>query len=122
MDQLGGLFGFIFNAGLLSQYGWRLLSGMQVTAEVVLLSCSIGFVLAYPICRARMSPNLLLLCPAAGYITLFRGTPLLCQLYLVYYGAGEIRPWLTSVGLWWFFHDAFYCCIPRSRQDPKILR
>ena len=111
MDALHGLLGFVFNADLLSQYGWRLLSGVRVTAEVVLLSCSIGFVLAYPICRARMSRNPLLRTGAAGYIAVFRGTPLLCQLYLVYYGAGEVRPWLTGAGLWWFFRDAFYCCI-----------
>lgn len=111
MNALRGLLGFVFNADLLSQYGWRLLSGVQVTAEVVVLSCSIGFLLAYPLCRARMSRHPLLWGPAAGYITLFRGTPLLCQLYLVYYGAGEVRPWLTSAGVWWFFRDAFYCCI-----------
>jgi len=111
MDRLRGLLGFVFNTELLSQYGWRLLSGMQVTAEVVLLSCSFGFLLAYPICRARMSPNMLLRGLATGYITVFRGTPLLCQLYLAYYGAGEIRSWLTSIGLWWFFREAFYCCI-----------
>lgn len=111
MDALHGLLGFVFNAELLSQYGWRLLSGVRITAEVVLLSCSIGFVLAYPICRARMSRNPLLWGPAAAYIAVFRGTPLLCQLYLVYYGAGEVRPWLTGAGVWWFFRDAFYCCI-----------
>ncbi len=111
MDALHGLLGFVFNTELLSQYGWRLLSGVRITAEVVLLSCSIGFVLAYPICRARMSRNLPLRSGAAGYIAVFRGTPLLCQLYLVYYGAGEVRPWLTGAGLWWFFRDAFYCCI-----------
>jgi polar amino acid transport system permease protein len=48
---------------------------------------------------------------ALAYITFFRGTPLLCQLYLIYYGAGEFRPFLQSVGLWWFFREAFYCCI-----------
>jgi polar amino acid transport system permease protein len=48
---------------------------------------------------------------AVSYITFFRGTPLLCQLYLVYYGAGEIRPFLDSVGLWTFFRNAFFCCI-----------
>ena len=111
MDALHGLLGFVFNADLLSQYGWRLLSGVRVTAEVVLLSCSIGFVLATPICRARMSRNPLLRSAAVGYVAVFRGTPLLCQLYLVYYGAGEIRPWLTGAGVWWFFRDAFYCCI-----------
>ncbi len=111
MGTLQDLFSFVFNADLLSQYGWRLLSGAQVTAQVVLLSCSLGFVLAMPLCRARMSPHAALWGPAVGYISVFRGTPLLCQLYLVYYGAGEVRPWLTSAGLWWFFRDAFYCCI-----------
>ena len=33
---------------------------------------------------------------ALAYVTFFRGTPLLCQLYLVYYGAGEVRPFLTD--------------------------
>ena len=91
--------------------GWRLLAGLQITVEVVSIACSIGFLLSYPIALMRMArhpvPRVLSLC----YVTFFRGTPLLCQLYLVYYGAGEIRPFLTSAGLWWFFRDAFYCCI-----------
>ncbi len=111
MDMLHGLLGFVFNEELLSEYGWRLLAGVRVTAEVVLLSVSIGFLLATPICRARMSRNLALRSLASGYIAVFRGTPLLCQLYFAYYGAGEIRPWLTSIELWWFFREAFYCCI-----------
>ncbi|MDT7951473.1 MAG: ABC transporter permease [Acetobacteraceae bacterium] len=91
--------------------GWRLLAGLEITVEVVAISCSIGFVLSYPIALMRMArnpvPRTLSLC----YVTFFRGTPLLCQLYLVYYGAGEIRPFLTSLGLWWFFRQAFYCCV-----------
>ena len=104
---MGGWFDF----SLLETQGWRLLAGLQITVEVVALSCGIGFVLSYPIALMRMArnpvPRLLSLC----YVTFFRGTPLLCQLYLVYYGAGEIRPFLTSAGVWWFFRDAFYCCI-----------
>ena len=106
-----GALGFLFNVGLLQEHGWRLLGGVAVTAKVVALSFSLGFVLAYPLCLARMSGTALLRAPALAYVTAFRGTPLLCQLYLIYYGAGEMRPWLTSVGLWWFFRDAFYCCI-----------
>ena len=102
---------FVFNFALLDEWGMRLLRGLGVTAEIVLVSCSLGFVLAYPICRMRMSRNVLLSLPARGHVAFFRGTPLLCQLYLVYYGAGELRPLLTSAGLWWFFRDAFYCCI-----------
>ncbi len=105
------LWGFVFNTELLAEHGWRLWAGVKITAQVVGLSCVIGFVLAWPICRARMSGSAVLRGLAAGYVTFFRGTPLLCQLYLVYYGAGEIRPGLTSAGVWWFFRDAFYCCI-----------
>ena len=101
----------LIDLSLLREYGWRLLAGLQITAEVVGLSCAIGFVLAYPIARARMAQNRVARWLSLGYVTFFRGTPLLCQLYLVYYGAGEIRPFLTSLGLWWFFREAFYCCI-----------
>lgn len=108
---LQSLAGFVVDPDLLSEYGMRLLLGLRVTAEAVLLSCAIGFALSYPLARARMSRNPAIRWPALCYVTFFRGTPLLCQLYLVYYGAGEIRPFLTSIGLWWFFREAFDCCI-----------
>ena len=105
------LAGFVFNGELLSTYGMRLVYGIGITAKVVLISCAIGFALAFPICWARMSCNRLAAWPALAYVTFFRGTPLLCQLYLVYYGMGEIRPLLADIGIWWFFRDAFYCCV-----------
>ncbi len=106
-----GWAGFLFNLALLQEYGWRLVLGLQVTAEVVGLSCAAGFCLAWPICYARLSRNRLLSSAALAYVTVFRGTPLLCQLYLVYYGAGEIRPFLTTLGLWTVFREALPCCI-----------
>jgi polar amino acid transport system permease protein len=107
---MGFLSGLV-DPDLLASYGQRLLLGLQVTAETVLISCAIGFLLSYPLARARVARNLVVRWMALAYVTFFRGTPLLCQLYLVYYGAGEIRPFLTSIGLWWFFRDAFDCCI-----------
>jgi polar amino acid transport system permease protein len=108
---MDGLLGFLWNAELLSEYGGRLIDGLRVTLTVVGISASLGFVLAYPICAARMSRNRILSGAALAYITFFRGTPLLCQLYLVYYGAGEFRPFLQSVGLWTFFREAYTCCL-----------
>ena len=102
---------FLFNLNLIETWGWRILGGLRITVEVVLISCLLGFALAYPICRARQSRNPVLSKLSLSYVTYFRGTPLLCQLYLVYYGAGEIRPFLTDLGLWWFFREAFYCSI-----------
>ena len=101
----------MIDADLLSTWGERLLLGAMTTVRLVELSCGIGFVLAYPLSLARASRNPLLAAPALGYITFFRGTPLLCQLYLTYYGAGEVRPFLASLDVWWFFRDSFYCCI-----------
>lgn len=111
LNQVVDYAGAFVDIDLLSEWGYRLLRGLWITAEVVVLSCTIGFLLAYPIAKARMSRYVLLSAPAVGYVTFFRGTPLLCQLYLAYYGAGEMRPFLTQVDLWWFFRDAFYCCI-----------
>lgn len=110
-DTLQSIIGFIYDADLLRDYGWRLADGLRVTIEIVVMSCSLGFVLAYPICKARTSKNPVVRGLALAYVTFFRGTPLLCQLYLVYYGAGEIRPLLQSIGLWAFFKEAFPCCI-----------
>lgn len=111
LETLQAWFPLLFNFELLDNYGWRLVTGLQITVEVVAISCSIGLVLAYPICKARMSRNLVLSNAALAYVTLFRGTPLLCQLYLVYYGGGEIRSLLTSLGVWWIFRESFFCCI-----------
>ena len=108
---MDGFLSFLFNIDMLTTWGWRILGGLQITVEIVLISCTLGFLLSYPLCLARMSKNLLLSRLALAYGTFFRGTPLLCQLYLVYYGAGEIRPFLDSIGLWVFFREAFYCAI-----------
>lgn len=111
LEWLTGLSGFLLNTHILSEYGGRLLDGLRMTLMVVGISCGLGFLLAYPVCLARMSRNTVLSSVTLGYTTLFRGTPLLCQLYLIYYGAGQIRPELQAIGLWWFFKDAFYCCL-----------
>lgn len=101
----------ILDVALLSSYGLRLLQGLCVTIEIAAISCALGFVLAYAICAARMSGNVVLTGIALCYVTFFRATPLLCLLYLFYYGAGELRPLLTSLGLWGAFREALFCCV-----------
>jgi polar amino acid transport system permease protein len=46
-----------------------------------------------------------------AYVYFFRGTPLLAQVFLIYYGSGQFRPFFQSIGLWWLFRDAFFCCL-----------
>ena len=72
---------------LLVKYGPRLMHGLLITLELVAISGLIGAVLAIPIAAARLSKNRVINAIAFGYVYFFRGTPLLAQLFLIYYGA-----------------------------------
>jgi His/Glu/Gln/Arg/opine family amino acid ABC transporter permease subunit len=63
------------------------------TSLLLLFSAGIiGNILAVPVALARLSRNPLLWAPARGFILLMRGTPLLVQMYFVYYGLGQLIP------------------------------
>ena len=93
----------------LMRYGPRYLKGLWTTVSIVALAVVLGAALSLPIAFARMSNNRVIGALAYGYVYVFRGTPLLAQLFLVYYGLGSLKPQLESVGLWWFFREAWYC-------------
>lgn len=96
---------------LLQRYGDDLLQGLLVTIELVAVSIVLGAILAVPIAAARLSTNRVVRGIAFGYVYFFRGTPLLAQLFLIYYGAGQFRGALEAAGLWGFFRDAFNCAV-----------
>lgn len=91
------------------RYGPRYLHGLWTTVSLVVLGIVFGAVLSLPIAFARISKSSLLNTVAYAYVYIFRSTPLLAQLFLIYYGLGSFRPELESVGLWWFFREAWYC-------------
>jgi polar amino acid transport system permease protein len=93
------------------RYMPRMLEGLLVTAQLVVSSIVLGGLLALPLALARMSDNWLIAKLAFGYVYLFRGTPLLGQMFLLYYGAGQFVDELKAVGLWWFFRDAYNCVL-----------
>ncbi|GLK85947.1 ABC transporter permease [Ancylobacter defluvii] len=106
------LMGFVgLNADLMDRYGLRFLQGVGVTLELVGLSMLFGALLALPLAIARVSGGKITSRLAFGYSYFFRGTPLLAQTFLVYYGAGQFREFFTDIGLWWFFRDAFNCAV-----------
>ncbi|MBB3526708.1 ABC transporter permease [Rhizobium redzepovicii] len=110
-----------------ARYGPRYLHGLWVTLSLVFISVICGAVLSLPLAAARMSKNRVLNALAYGYIYFFRGTPLLAQLFLVYYGLGVFRPQLEAVGIWWFFREAWYCglfamTINTAAYQAEILR
>ena len=100
-----------WNPDLVARYGPQYLSGWWVTAILVAISIVLGALLSIPIAYARMSTNRLLSGPAYAYVYFFRGTPLLAQTFLIYYGLGSFRQELEAVGLWGFFREAWYCAI-----------
>jgi len=85
--------------------------GLWVTIQLVVISMVLGTILALPVAWARMSKNRVASALAYSYVYFFRGTPLLAQTFLVYYGLGEyfasIRPTLQEMGLWNFLRDAW---------------
>jgi His/Glu/Gln/Arg/opine family amino acid ABC transporter permease subunit len=89
----------------------RLLSGAWITIQLTVLSAAIGLVLAVPVALARLSANPLLRWPAFAYMFYFRGTPLLVQIFLVYYGSGQFVPQLRALGLWEFFREPYFCAL-----------
>jgi polar amino acid transport system permease protein len=100
-----------WNPALLDRYGLRLLSGLATTLQLVAISVVAGALLAVPIAFARLSRNWLIGGIAFAYVYFFRGTPLLAQIFLLYYGAGEFRDAFEAIGLWWMLRDAFYCAL-----------
>jgi octopine/nopaline transport system permease protein/arginine/ornithine transport system permease protein len=88
----------------------RLLSGFVLTLELTAISLACGMALALPLALLRVSRNPVLWVPVYGYIFLFRGTPLLIQIYLIYYGMGQID-WIKTTFLWAFFQRAYWCAL-----------
>ena len=87
----------------------KLLAGAGQTLEITLVSVIFGLMLAIPLALARLSKNPLLSWPAYGFVFYFRGTPLLVQLFLIYYGSGQFRDALENAGLWTYFRNAWFC-------------
>lgn len=92
-------------------YGPKFLSGLATTLTLVGISVTLGAVLSVPIALGRMSSNRILSWIAYGYVYFFRGTPLIAQLFLIYYGFGSFRTELEALGLWVFFRDAWNCAL-----------
>ncbi len=95
----------------LERYGVKLIEGLGVTLLLVGISIVIGAILSLPVALGRMSKNPVISKIAFAYVYFFRGTPLLAQLFLIYYGLGSFREQLEMVGLWGFFRDAWNCAI-----------
>ncbi|SBS32350.1 Octopine transport system permease protein OccM [Marinomonas aquimarina] len=92
------------------EYLPRLLTGTWMTIKLVLLSIVLGAIVALPIALARISKNWLVSGVPFAFIFFFRGTPLLVQIFLVYYGASQFEAVRESF-LWPVLKEPFWCAI-----------
>src|SRR5262245_53694172 len=84
-------------------YWPKLLHGVGITLLLTGLSAALAGMFSLPLAIARTKAGPATQWPLRIYISFMRGTPLLGQLFLIYYGAGEFRYALQSVGLLSFF-------------------
>ena len=84
------------------------LSGLDNTILLLLISLPLGFVLALLFALGRVSKITLLSRTIASYIFVIRGTPLLVQIYLIYFGLGSVKLIRESF-LWYALKEPFWC-------------
>jgi polar amino acid transport system permease protein len=108
---IAALLVFGYDAEMTASYLPRVLLGVVTTLELVGLSIVIGAVLSVPLAMGRLARPGIASSIAFAYSYFFRGTPLLAQTFLVYYGVGQFSGFFRDIGLWWFFREAFYCAV-----------
>ncbi len=89
----------------------KLIHGIPATLSLVAAALCIGFILSVIFAQMRLANAPLLSWPARAYIYVFRSTPLLVQIYLVYYGSGQFRHFFQDIGVWHFLREAWFCAI-----------
>lgn len=110
MGQQGGEKG-LMDVALIARHAQELASGLPLTLLLVGQSLVLGFMLAVGLAVMRLSGGRLLGGFAHGFVYVFRGTPLLVQIFLIYYGSGQFRPFFQELGLWGLFRDAWFCAV-----------
>ena len=91
-------------------YGPRFIEGVWITIQLLVISLVLGTLLAIPLGLAQVKGPRVFAWLAKGFCTAVRGTPLLIQLWLIYYGLGSVFPGIPGIResfLWPILRDAF---------------
>ena len=86
----------------------EVIAGLDNTLLLLIISLPIGFMFALVFALGRVSSNKFISKPIASYIFIVRGTPLLVQIYLIYFGLGSIK-FIRESFLWYLLKEPFWC-------------
>ena len=92
------------------KYAPLALRGIWTTIWLLVVTVVLGFLLAMPLGLAQAVGPWYLAAPAKAFCTIIRGTPLLLQLWLLYYGLGSLFPqfpWIRSSEFWPYLRQAW---------------
>jgi octopine/nopaline transport system permease protein len=87
-----------------------LLTGVPLTLQLVITSVALGTLLAVLLALARLSGKPVLAWPARFWVFLFRSTPLLVQIFLIYHGLGQFAGIRASI-LWPILREPYWCAV-----------
>ena len=88
----------------------KLLNAAIVTLKLLSVSLIIGLFIGLLFAILRLNKNVFVNKFAYGYSYLFRGTPLLVQIFIIYFGLGQIE-YLRSTFLWVVLKEPYWCAI-----------
>lgn len=86
------------------------LDGLWITTWLVTLSLLLGLLIAIPAGIFQNSENRFIRFSIWAYMYFFRGSPLLVQLFIIYYGAAQFD-WLRESWMWYYFQEAWFCAL-----------
>jgi len=84
--------------------------GLRTTLILVSTSLLLGLMIAIPLAVLRTSKNYFIQAPIRAFVYFFRGTPLLVQMFIIYYGFGQFEAIKASF-VWFFFKEAWFCAL-----------
>ena len=99
-----------FDFSLIIESVPRMFTGIGLTLQLLVLASILGTILAVIISLMRISNIPLLNWPAIVYIYIFRGTPMLVQIFVIYYGLSQFQAIRDSF-LWIALREPFWCAI-----------
>lgn len=88
----------------------ELFSGLVVTLQLTVMTVIGGILLSLPLGVLRTSPKRWVSGPIWAYTYFFRGTPMLIQLFLIYFGLAQFKA-VRASGLWFILRDGYWCCL-----------